>query len=269
MTDVLLRHEIALRLTIFLGMLTAMALWELASPQRRQDIPRLLRWGNNLAMVVVDTVAVRLVFPLAAVGIAAWAETAGWGLFALTGGPEWLRVVAAMLVLDLAIYGQHVMFHAVPWLWRLHRMHHSDPACDASTGLRFHPVEIVLSMAIKIAVIVAIGAPPLAVLLFEVILNGASIFNHANIRLPARVDRVLRWVVVTPDMHRIHHSERKEETNSNYGFSVPWWDRLLGTYRAAPKDGQLGMILGIGRFGTVRDQWLDRLLWQPLRGKGR
>lgn len=269
MTDLLLRQEVALRLTVFLGMLAAMALWELASPQRRQDIPRLLRWGNNLALVVVDTVVVRLVFPMAAVGMAALAQTQGWGLFALTGGPGWLLVVLSMLVLDLAIYGQHVMFHAVPLLWRLHRMHHSDPACDASTGLRFHPVEIVLSMAIKLAVIVVIGAPPLAVLLFEVILNGASIFNHANVRLPAGVDRVLRWFVVTPDMHRIHHSERPEETNSNYGFSVPWWDRLLGTYRAAPKDGQLGMVIGIGRFGTVRDQWLDRLLWQPLRRKDR
>jgi len=267
MTETILANEPILRLAVFLGVLVAMAGWELAAPRRRQDIPRVIRWTNNLALVVVDTVILRLTFPILAVGLALMAEERGWGLFNALDLPPWLAVPLSILLLDLAIYLQHVLFHAVPGLWRLHRMHHADLEFDVTTGLRFHPVEIVLSMVIKLAVVAALGAPALAVLLFEVLLNATALFNHANIRLPAGVDRVLRWVMVTPDMHRVHHSVIPAETNSNFGFNLPWWDRLLGTYQAQPKAGHAGMTIGIEQFRTRRDLWLDRMLLQPLRGR--
>ena len=266
MTETILANEPMLRLVVFLGMLVAMAGWELAAPRRRQDIPRVIRWTNNLALVVVDTVILRLTFPILAVGLALMAEERGWGLFNALDVPLWLAVLLSILLLDLAIYLQHVLFHAVPGLWRLHRMHHADLEFDVTTGLRFHPVEIVLSMLIKLAVVAALGAPAVAVLVFEVLLNATALFNHANIRLPAGADRVLRWVMVTPDMHRVHHSVIPAETNSNFGFNLPWWDRLLGTYRAQPKAGHEGMTIGIEQFRTPRDLWLDRMLVQPLRG---
>ena len=266
MTDRLLDAEPTIRLAVFLGVLVAMMMWEIAAPRRRQEVPRVLRWSNNLALVIVDTAILRLVFPMLAVGLAVMAQAGGWGLFNVLDWPGWVTVVLSVLVLDLAIYLQHVMFHAVPALWRLHRMHHADTEIDATTGLRFHPVEIVLSMAIKLAVVAALGAPPVAVLIFEVLLNATALFNHANINLPRRVDRVLRLVMVTPDMHRVHHSVIPAETNSNFGFNLPWWDRLLGTYRAQPVKGHLGMTIGLERFRDRRELWLDRMLLQPLRG---
>ena len=266
MTDLLLGHEAAVRLSVFLGMLVAMMLWEVSAPRRRLEIPRVLRWSNNLALVFLDAAILRLTFPMLAVGLAVLAQERGWGLFNVVQLPQWVAVVAAILILDLAIYLQHVLFHAVPALWRLHRMHHADLDFDATTGLRFHPVEIVLSMAIKLAVVAATGAPPLAVLAFEVILNAASLFNHANIRLPPSVDRLLRLVLVTPDMHRVHHSSDPRETHSNFGFSVPWWDRALGTYRAQPALGHEGMEIGLPLVRARRELWLDRMLLQPLRG---
>ncbi len=265
MSESIMQFEAPLRLGVFVGVLTAMALWELASPQRRHEIPRLLRWGNNLALVVLDTAVLRLLFPVLAVGVAGFAMQNGWGLSHLFDWPAWLVVVIAFVLLDLVIYFQHVLFHAVPALWRLHRMHHADTEFDVTTGVRFHPLEVILSMVIKIAVIVAIGAPPVAVLLFELALSATALFNHANIRLPAGVDRILRWFVVTPDMHRVHHSVIPAETNSNFGFNLPWWDRLLGTYKAAPEKGQRGMIIGLSVFRARRDLWLDRLLLQPFR----
>jgi sterol desaturase/sphingolipid hydroxylase (fatty acid hydroxylase superfamily) len=266
MTETILANEPMLRLAVFLGVLVAMAGWELAAPRRRQDIPRVIRWTNNLALVVVDTVILRLTVPILAVGLALMAEERGWGLFNALNVPLWLAVLLAILLLDLAIYLQHVLFHAVPGLWRLHRMHHADLEFDVTTGLRFHPVEIVLSMVIKLAVVAALGAPAVAVLLFEVLLNATALFNHANIRLPAGVDRGLLWVMVTPYMHRVHHSVIPAETNSNFGFNLPWWDRLLGTYRAQPKAGHEDMTIGIEQFRTTRDLWLDGMLVQPLRG---
>jgi sterol desaturase/sphingolipid hydroxylase (fatty acid hydroxylase superfamily) len=211
---------------------------------------------------VIDAAVLRLALPLLAMGVAVWAEARGFGLLNLTGWPEGLRILIAVAVLDLAIWAQHLLFHKVPILWRLHRMHHADPEMDATTGLRFHPAEVLLSMVIKMAIVAALGAPPVAVLLFEVVLNAASLFNHANIRLPGYVERALRLVVVTPDLHRIHHSDKREETDSNYGFSVTWWDRLFGTFRAAPRPDHR---FGIGAHGAARDQWLDRLLVQPFR----
>ena len=266
MSETILATEATIRLAIFLGVLAAMALWEVAAPRRRLEIPRVIRWTNNLALVVVDTVILRLTFPILAVGLAVMADDRGWGLFNNLDVPVWVAIIVSMLLLDLAIYLQHVMFHAVPGLWRLHRMHHADLDFDATTGLRFHPVEILISMGIKLAVVAALGPPGIAVLLFEVILNATALFNHANIDLPRHVDRVLRLFVVTPDMHRVHHSVDPRETNSNYGFNLPWWDRLLGTYIAQPAKGHAGMEIGIEQFRTQRDLWLDQMLAQPLRG---
>ncbi len=266
MTDLLLSNEGAIRLGIFLAILIAMAIWEVAAPRRRIEIPRLIRWTNNLGLVVIDTILVRLTFPIVAVGVALLAQEKGWGLFNIIEAPSWLAIIVSIVVLDFAIYLQHVLFHAVPALWRLHRVHHADQAIDVTTGLRFHPVEIILSMLIKLAVVAALGPPAVAVLIFEVLLNATAMFNHSNIHLPERVDRVLRLFVVTPDMHRVHHSIDPKETDSNFGFNLPWWDRLLGTYIAQPAKGHEGMIIGFEQFRRVREQWLDKMLTQPFRG---
>ena len=266
MTEIVLESEPLIRIAFFLSMLAALAAWEVAAPRRRRDIPRLIRWTNNLGVVVVDTVLVRLAFPILAVGLALMAEARGWGLLNVLGVPGWLGLIVSILALDLAIYLQHVMFHAVPALWRLHRMHHADLEFDVTTGLRFHPVEILLSMGIKLGVVAALGPPAIAVLIFEVLLNATSMFNHSNVSIPRRIDHVLRWMVVTPDMHRVHHSIHPSETNSNFGFNLPWWDRLLGTYRPQPREGHETMTIGIEQFRTRRDLWLDRMLIQPLRG---
>ena len=257
--------EDSYRLPVFLGVLALIAIWEVAAPQRRAETPRLLRWSNNLALVVIDSAIVRLLFPVLAVGAALIAAERGWGLFNLIALPSWLGLILGIVLLDLAIYLQHRIFHRVPLLWRLHRMHHADTDFDVTTGLRFHPVEIILSMAIKIAVVLLFGLPAVAVLLFEIILSATALFNHGNIRLPAALDARLRWFVVTPDMHRIHHSVIPRETHSNFGFNLPWWDRLFGTYRAAPRDGQQGMTIGLPQFRDRRELWLDRMLVQPLR----
>ena len=266
MSDLILSNEPLIRMGFFLGILLAMAIWEMAAPRRRREIPRLLRWSSNLGVVVIDTLLVRLTFPIVAVGLAVVAEQRGWGLFNILDAPAWIAFVVSVLALDLAIYLQHVMFHAVPALWRLHRMHHADLEFDVTTGLRFHPVEILLSMGIKLAVVAALGPPAVAVLVFEVLLNATAMFNHSNIAIPRAIDRVLRMIVVTPDMHRVHHSIHPSETNSNFGFNLPWWDRLLGTYRPQPREGHEAMTIGIEQFRTRRDLWLDRMLVQPLRG---
>ena len=266
MTDLLLSNEGGIRLAIFLGILIAIAIWEVAAPRRRIEIPRVIRWTNNLGVVVIDTILVRLTFPIVAVGLALLAQDKGWGLFNMIEAPTWLAIIASIVILDFAIYLQHVLFHAVPALWRLHRMHHADQAIDVTTGLRFHPIEILLSMVIKLAVVAALGPPAVAVLIFEVLLNATAMFNHSNIRLPEGVDRVLRLFVVTPDMHRVHHSVIQKETDSKYGFNLPWWDRLLGTYIAQPSKGHEGMTIGFEQFRRVREQWLDKMLTQPFRG---
>jgi sterol desaturase/sphingolipid hydroxylase (fatty acid hydroxylase superfamily) len=258
--------EPAIRLGFFLGVLVLMALWEALAPRRPQSIKRGLRWPNNLGLVVIDTLVVHLLFPVAAVGMAFLAQTKGWGLLNIIPAPAWLAISASVLLLDLTIYFQHVTFHALPLLWRLHRMHHADLEFDVTTGLRFHPGEIIFSMVIKLAAVLVLGAPPLAVLIFEVLLNATSMFNHGNVRLPSWLDRPLRFVVVTPEMHRVHHSIDRRETDSNFGFNLPWWDRLFGTYRAQPALGHLRMTLGINRFRNKRELWLHRMLWQPLRG---
>lgn len=266
MSDYLLTHASTIRLGVFVSIFAVMAGWESLAPRRLQRTGRLRRWPGNLGIVVVDSLLVRLIFPTAAVGVAVFAQSHGWGLLHALQTPVWLALISSMLVLDLAIYLQHVLFHAVPGLWRLHRMHHTDAEFDVTTGARFHPIEILLSLVIKFGVIAALGAPALAVLIFEVVLNATSMFNHGNVHLPTRVDKVLRWFVVTPDMHRVHHSWYPHETNSNFGFNLPWWDRLFGTYRAQPQDGQTGMTIGINQFRDPGELRLDRLLSQPFRG---
>ena len=229
MTETLLSSEVSIRLGFFFGVFAAMAAWELAAPRRQLTQSKAVRWYSNLGIVVLNTVLARIVFPLAPVAVAIVAAERGWGIFNVIDIPPGLAIVAAVVILDFAIYLQHVMVHAVPMLWRLHRMHHADLDFDVTTGARFHPVQILLSIAIKMAVIVLIGAAPVAVLIFEVVLNATSMFNHSNVALPLGLDRVLRLFVVTPDMHRVHHSELPFETNSNFGFNLPWWDRLFGT----------------------------------------
>ena len=258
-------HESLVRLSAFAAIIGSMAFWEILAPRRRQAIRRIQRWPGNLAVVLVDTIVVRVLFPTTAIGLALLADARGWGLFNYWAVPEWIAVVLAVIILDLVIYFQHVLFHAVPALWRLHRMHHADLEFDVTTGNRFHPIEIVLSMVIKFAVVVAVGVPAIAVLVFEVLLNAMAMFNHANIRLPRGVDAALRWLVVTPDMHRVHHSIVARETNSNFGFNLAWWDRLFGTYRAQPEAGHEGMTIGIDAFRDLAEQRLDRMLTQPFR----
>ena len=266
MRDALFSYEPLVRLAAFAGVFAVMAVWEVLTPRRPQAIARNWRWPNNLGVVAVDVVLVRILSPVTAVGLALVAEAHGFGLFHVIGLPTWASIIVSVILLDLAIYLQHVLFHAVPALWRLHRMHHADLELDVTTGLRFHPVEILLSLAIKVAVVAAFGTPAVAVLIFEVLLNATSMFNHSNVRVPQEIDRVLRWFVVTPDMHRVHHSILRRETNSNFGFNLPWWDRLLGTYRAQPAAGHDAMTIGIEQFRDSRELGLDRMLLQPFRG---
>jgi sterol desaturase/sphingolipid hydroxylase (fatty acid hydroxylase superfamily) len=257
--------EPIIRLVGFACVFAPMALWEFWAPRRKLSVGRGRRWPNNLAIVVIDTVLVRLLIPTAAVGVALIASGYGFGLFNQTSWPLTVEALLGFLILDLVIWGQHVMFHRVPWLWRLHRMHHADLDIDVTTGLRFHPIEILLSMLIKMATVALFGIPAVAVILFEVVLNATSMFSHSNARMPGWLDRLLRLVVVTPDMHRVHHSIDPSETNSNYGFNMPWWDWLFGTYRAAPKAGHDGMTIGLPMFRDPGELRLDRLLTQPFR----
>jgi sterol desaturase/sphingolipid hydroxylase (fatty acid hydroxylase superfamily) len=241
-------------------------MWEFVAPRRRLSISKGLRWFSNIGLTVVNTLAVRIAFALGAVGIALVAEQRQWGLFHNISLPAWLAIILSVLALDLAIYLQHVMFHAVPLFWRLHMVHHADLDFDVTTGLRFHTIEILLSMGIKAAAIILLGAPPAAVLIFEVLLNATTMFNHSNIWMPAGLDRALRLVVVTPDMHRVHHSVIPGETNSNFGFNLPWWDFLLGTYRSQPSQGHEGMEIGLRQFRERDVEWLPWMLLLPFVG---
>jgi len=237
--------ETIIRLSVFLGMLIAMSAMEALWPKRARVQSRLRRWTANLGLVVLDTLALRVLFPIIAVGVAVWAQAQGFGLLNWIDAPIWVEVIAAILVLDLAIYGQHVATHRVPTLWRLHKVHHTDRDLDATTALRFHPLEIIASMAYKMGVVALLGPAFVAVIAFEILLNACAIFNHANIGLPPKLDRALRAIVVTPDMHRIHHSVREDETNSNYGTSLSIWDHLFRTYRSRAT-GEL--VLGLSEY---------------------
>jgi sterol desaturase/sphingolipid hydroxylase (fatty acid hydroxylase superfamily) len=256
--------EAWLRLAAFAGVFAAIALWELAAPRRKPLYPRAGRWPHNLGLLVVDVLVLRALAPGAVVGFALAVEARGWGVLNTLGLPSWASFALGLLLLDLVIYCQHVMFHAVPTLWRLHRVHHADQDFDVTTGIRFHPFEILISTAIKCAAVAALGAPASAVLAFEILLNATAMFNHANASLPGPAERWLRWLVVTPDMHRVHHSVLYDESSSNFGFNLPWWDRLFGTYRSEPKAGHDAMTIGVDAFRSRQDLRLDRLLVQPF-----
>ncbi|MEK7764154.1 MAG: sterol desaturase family protein [Nitrospirota bacterium] len=259
--------ESLIRLISFFTIFALIAIWEFAAPLRPLTTPKPQRWFSNLTIVILNTLVVRLFFSTTVVGFAVIASQNGWGFLNLLGWPNWLDGITAVVALDFILYLQHVMFHAVPFLWRFHMMHHADLDVDVTTGARFHLVEIVVSMIIKLAAVALIGASPRAVITFEILLNATSMFNHGNVRMPGGLDRVMRWMVVTPDMHRVHHSVIREETNSNFGFNLPWWDRLLGTYRPAPERGQTGMILGLNQFRDPSQLTLPWMLALPFVGK--
>lgn len=243
--DWLLAHEVSVRLAFFFSVFFMIACWEMVAPRRLRRYSRLFRWSNNLALVALNSFLLRLLFPVAAVGVALWAESNGYGLFNLLALPLWINVVLSVVLLDMLIYFQHVLFHRVPILWALHKVHHVDPDYDVTTGARFHPVEIILSMFIKMLAITLLGPAAIAVIIFEVLLNGSAMFNHGNIRLPSSIDKVVRLFFVTPDMHRVHHSQIRQETDSNYGFSLSCWDRLFSTYIERPSKGQEEMDIGV------------------------
>ena len=265
MANELLSGELVLRLSVFLGIFLLMGIWETLAARRTRAVSRLRRWTGNLGVAVLDALLARVVAPAGAVGFALFVAQRGGGLLQEVGGPEGLKFVVAIVGLDFAIYVQHRLFHRVPLLWRLHRMHHADVDVDVSTGARFHPGEMLLSLGFKCLVIAALGAPALSVLVFEVLLNATAMFNHTNVRVPERWERVLRWFVVTPDLHRVHHSVVRQETDSNFGFNLPWWDWLFRTYRAQPEAGHQGMTLGLEQFREPGEMRLWRMLTQPFR----
>ena len=255
------------RLSFFLGIFLVMALWEVIAPKRKRTTSKGVRWTWNLGLTILNPLVVRLVFPVLAVTVAIKAREQGWGLLNLHDLPYWVSFSLSIVLLDMVVYLQHLMFHAVPLLWRLHMVHHADLDYDVTTGLRFHPIEIIISMLIKMSAVAVLGPPVGAVVAFEVILNGMAMFNHGNVGLPKSFDRILRLLVVTPDMHRVHHSIYPTETNSNFGFNLSWWDRIFGTYTAQPKDGHLGMTIGLRQFRNTAQVTLPRLLTMPFTGK--
>ncbi|MDJ0833376.1 MAG: sterol desaturase family protein [Gammaproteobacteria bacterium] len=266
--DWAVENEEIVRLFFFVAVFALMALWEILAPRRTLTVAKASRWANNLGIVLLNTLLVRLLLPAAAVGVALLGAQQGWGLMHYYQVPLLPAVILSVILMDFVIYLQHVMVHSIPVLWRLHRVHHADLDYDVTTGTRFHPLEIILSMLIKFASIVLLGAPALAVVIFEVLLSATAMFNHANVRLPPGIDRVLRWFVVTPDMHRVHHSVEDDEANSNFGFNLPWWDRLLGTYRDQPRAGHVDMVIGIHNYRDPKQ--VDRLpgmLLLPFKGR--
>lgn len=266
--DWIMRHEVPIRLGFFFGVLLLVALWEILAPRRALTVSKVVRWTNNLGLVFFNSFLLRLLFPAAAVGMAAFASQNGWGLFNHFELPFALVVVVSVVAMDFIIYLQHVLVHAVPVLWRVHRVHHADLDYDVTTGARFHPIEIIISMLIKFSTIVVLGPPVVAVVIFEVVLNAMAMFNHGNVRLPLGFDRVLRLFVVTPDMHRVHHSVEDDEANSNFGFNLSLWDRLFGTYRDQPRAGHEAMTIGIHKFRTTKEAaWLPGILSLPFKGK--
>ncbi len=267
-TEFVTQYEVSIRLGFFIGIFAVMGLWEIVAPRRALTVSKVVRWTNNLGLVFVNSLVLRILFPAAAVGVAAFAAEQGWGLLNYYQLPLALSVVLAVVALDFIIYLQHVLVHAVPALWRLHRVHHADLDYDVTTGARFHPLEIILSMLIKFATIVVLGPPIVAVVIFEVVLNAMAMFNHGNVRLPMELDRVLRLLFVTPDMHRVHHSVEDNEANSNFGFNLSIWDRISGTYIAQPREGHEGMTIGIHQYRDPRQvSWLPGMLALPFIGK--
>ena len=266
--ELLLTHEVAIRAGVFFGVLILMAVWEVFAPRRASTISKVVRWGNNLGLVVFNSILLRFIFPTAAVGVAIFVSEHNWGLLNFFHLPPLISVAISIVVLDFVIYLQHVLMHAIPALWRLHRVHHADLDYDFTTGVRFHPLEIIVSMLIKFVAILILGPPVAAVVIFEIILNASSMFNHGNIKLPAALDRILRLLIVTPDMHRVHHSVEKDESNRNFGFNLSWWDHLFDTYRQQPRAGHEEMVVGIQNYRELRDVTsIHGLLLLPFRNK--
>jgi len=264
MADFIVGNASAVRLTFFFVALGLVAIWEMIAPRRPLGVSKPVRWYTNLGMVVIDAVLLRVLIPAQAVGVAALVGSRGVGILNAFKLPDWAAVVIAVVALDFVIYLQHVMFHTIPAFWRFHMVHHTDLDFDTTTGVRFHPLEILLSMGIKMGAVAVLGAPVVAVVIFEVLLNATSMFEHGNVRLHNRLDRMLRFAVVTPEMHRVHHSVIRQEHNSNFGFNLPWWDRLLGTYRDQPEAGHEEMTIGLGPFRDSRALTLPRLLILPF-----
>ncbi|MBT8142098.1 MAG: sterol desaturase family protein [Gammaproteobacteria bacterium] len=248
MTEFITQYETPIRLGFFLGIFALMCVWEILAPKRDLTVSKATRWLSNLSIVILNTLLLRLLFPAAAVGVAIVAQSNSWGLFNYFSVPGWLALFLSVILLDMVIYWQHVFFHKIPVLWRIHRMHHADMDIDVTTGSRFHPVEIILSMLIKFAIVIALGVPAVAVIVFEVILNLTAMFNHSNVRLPLGLDKIIRLFIVTPDMHRVHHSVIPKETNSNFGFNLSVWDKIFRTYKAQPDKGHLGMTIGLHEY---------------------
>jgi len=275
MLDTIYNDEGAWRLSIFVFMLVGLAFWEVISPRRKKikSTSNQLsshiynRRLNNVLVVVIDTMLVRLLIPLLPVGIAIYASKNSLGLFNLVELPMWLVFPLSLLILDCIIYWQHRLFHMVPMFWRLHRMHHTDIEFDFTTAIRFHPIEIILSILLKLLVIILLGVPATVVMVFEILLSSSALFNHSNINISTNIDKYLRLFIVTPDMHRVHHSVYQKETDSNFGFNIPWWDRIFGTYCAQPKDGHLDMSIGIEIFREEKNSRIDQLLLQPFKSK--
>ncbi len=263
--DFISDHEPAIRLSFFLGTIFAVGLWEILAPKRRKSVSTLWRWTNNFAVTFINTFLLRILFPLLAVGVAAIAADNGWGLLNLVEMPIALSIIIGVVALDFVIYWQHVVSHRVPFLWRFHKMHHADVDYDLSTGARFHPVEIVLSMLLKLGAVLALGPSVVAVIIFEIALSSITMFNHANAGLPSAIDAVIRRFIVTPDMHRVHHSVIRSEHDSNFGFNLPWWDYLFGTYTAAPSKGHSGMTIGLNEYQADRKQSMFWMLALPFR----
>ncbi len=257
--------EIYWRLGFFFAVLFAAALWETLFPRREWKLKRVSRWANHILLSLLNTILVRFLIPLTIAAYALQLEEMNVGILNWLNPPFWMAVAIGVILLDLAIYAQHVLFHKLDIFWRMHRMHHTDLDFDVTTGIRFHPVEILISILIKFAVVAVLGPPMLAVIVFEILLNATSMFNHANIQIPKKIDRVLRYFIVTPDMHRVHHSVIRNETDSNFGFNLPWWDRIFGTYRSQPIKGHLGMTIGLPIFRKVEENRIDRLISQPFR----
>lgn len=257
-------NEGPIRLSVFLGLFAIMAVSEAVKPRRKLTVSKSARWTTNVAIVVLDSAVVRILFPAAAVGVALWAASNGYGLFNILDVPLWVSIPVSFLVLDFAVWVSHVLSHKVPMFWRFHRMHHSDRDFDVTTAIRFHPVEIVASMLWKVGFVIALGAPAIAVIIFEIVLNGTAMFNHSNTKLPLGLDRILRLFLVTPDMHRVHHSSKGDETDSNYGFNLPWWDYMFGTYIDQPELGHDGMEIGLSRWQDERPLKLGWALTVPF-----
>jgi len=262
-----MEHDAAIRLSSFLGVFLVVAIAEHLWPRRALNASKGQRWFCNIAIVVIDTVVARLALPLMPLGVAEIAAAKGWGLLNLLTMPRWIEIVTVILLLDLIIYLQHRIFHRIPLFWRFHRMHHTDLDLDVSSGNRFHPIEILVSLSIKMCAVALLGAPAIAVVIFEVVLNAGSLFNHGNLRIPTGVDRLLRLIIVTPDMHRVHHSIVPSETDSNFGFNLPWWDRILNTYCSQPRAGHIGMTIGLKEFRDEQKLGLGSLLILPFRGR--